>query len=333
MRLRGSPVRLLAFVLALLVIGPASTALGDPPAFRAGIARITVAADVPFDVLVWYPTPAEEVPWQVGPFPIPASRDAPVAPGTFPIVLLSHGGGDTGGTPLVLRELSVSLARHGFVVVAPFHGNRPRSLAVRPVQIDRALEDVLADPRFREHADPTRMGMVGFSLGGAVTLVRAGAVPDEAHLAAYCAAHIDDPMACGSGPGGGTSREPASTSAAPTVRSAPPRIRLKAIVLLDPLGAIFSRDSLVTVDMPVLLYRAEQSRLKAEGNALALAAALPRPPRQEVVPGGHFAFIDSCPESLRAELADACEDPPGVDRAAIHARVEAEVSAFFRDAL
>jgi hypothetical protein len=64
------------FVLAiiLLIACFGSTASSQTTAFRAGVTRITVAAEEPFDVLIWYPTRAEETSWQIGPFGIPATR-------------------------------------------------------------------------------------------------------------------------------------------------------------------------------------------------------------------------------------------------------------------
>lgn len=108
-------MRALFLAVTLLLIGPISTVLAEAEPFHAGVVRISVVTEVPFDVLVWYPTKAEEVPWQAGPFPIPASHNAAIASGHFPIVLLSHGGGVTGGTPLVLRELSAASRDRGLL--------------------------------------------------------------------------------------------------------------------------------------------------------------------------------------------------------------------------
>jgi predicted dienelactone hydrolase len=318
--------RALFLVLALLVAG-ASSAQADPQRFHAGIARIKVQDVVPFDAVVVYPTDAGEVPFQDGPFTIAASRDAPIATGApFPIVLFSHGGGGTikaGGSPLPYAALLTSLAREGFVVVAPFHPGSKQALEDRPRQIPKALNAMLADPRFATHADPNRLGMMGFSYGGAVALIVAGAIPDLAHLAAYCRDHTDDPKACDGVPTDG------SLANAVGKRS-PDALAMKALVLMEPWGALFDRNGLTSVDMPTLLYRAEGSDLKAEGNILALAAALPHPPRQETVPGGHFIFVDPCPPAQEAETPAACKDAPAVDRAAVHRRIEVEIGDFLR---
>ena len=166
-------MRSLILGLALAIAG-ISTALADPPSFRAGVTRMTVQDATPFDALIAYPTEAAEVSVEEGPFRFSASRDAPVAAGArFPVVLFSHGGRGP-GTPLVHRDLLLHLARQGFIVIAPFHPGTAQPFVDRPRQIHKALDSVLADPRFSEHADPDRIGMAGFSFGGAVTLIVAG---------------------------------------------------------------------------------------------------------------------------------------------------------------
>jgi predicted dienelactone hydrolase len=124
----------------VLLVPPFANALARADPFHAGISRLTVRASAPFDALVWYPTDAEETPWDSNGFQIPATHDAPIAQGPFPIVLLSHGGGRGGGNPLTLRELAAVLARQGFVVIAPFHGTS--RLLQRPFQIREALDEV-----------------------------------------------------------------------------------------------------------------------------------------------------------------------------------------------
>lgn len=323
-------IRALFLVLALLVAGASSAQAADPQRFHAGVTRLTVKDVVPFDALVAYPTDVAEVPFHDGPWIIAASRDAPIASGArFPIVLFSHGGGGTlkaGGSPLPYAALLTSLARKGFIVVAPFHPGSKNSLEDRPRNVHKALDALLADPRFATRADPNRLGMMGFSYGGAVALIAAGAAPGLAHLAAYCRGRADDPLACDGVPTDG------SLANAVGKRS-PDALAVKTLVLMEPWGALFDRNGLTSVDMPTLLYRAEGSALKAEGNILALAAALPHPPRQETVLGGHFVFVDPCPPALEADVPAMCRDAPAVDRAAVHRRIEVEIGDFLRRTL
>ncbi|WP_271576172.1 alpha/beta hydrolase family protein [Bradyrhizobium sp. CCBAU 11361] len=335
----------LAAVIALSLLAPLA---GSPsPAradgtYRAGVAQITVPdavsgvvglgdaqmPPVPFEVLVAYPTDVAEAPFEAGPFTIHASRNAPIAPAkTFPVLLFSHGNG-RGGTPRHDRDLITSLAREGFIVIAPFHsGTRP--LRDRPRQLHKALDQVLADQRFAAQADRSRLGIVGYSFGGAVALIAAGATPDFAHLVSYCRGRTDDPRACD-----GTDTNDTSHV---IFGQAADVLPVKALVLLEPFGAPFDREALTSLTMPVLLYRAEHSDLRPEGNIFALAAALPRPPRQESVPGGHLIFVNPCTPALMKEAPADCKviarDAAGVDGAAILRRVEADVADFLRSNL
>jgi predicted dienelactone hydrolase len=308
----------------VLAIAGISTALADPPPFRAGVTRITVQDTTPFDALIAYPTEATEVSVEEGPIRLLASRDAAVAAGArFPVVLFSHGGNGP-GTPLVHRDLLLHLAREGFIVIAPFHPGTAQPFVDRPRQIHKALDSVLADPRFSKHADPGRIGMAGFSFGGEVSLIVAGARVDLAHLSAYCQDHADDTRACdGIAIDGSWAKVPPS-------RKSDDALPLKTLVLLEPYGALFERTGLGSLDLPILIYSASQSDLRAEGNALAVARALPRPPQQAAVPGSHFVFVDPCSQILAARAPQACSDPPGTDRAAIHQRFKREISDFLR---
>jgi len=108
----------------------------------------------------------------------PAYRDAPAAPGTFPLVLLSHGG--LRSAPNSGAWLGEELADAGFMVVE-VNGPRPRSAdeAVdeiwrRPQDISHALDRILDDPGWSAVVDETRIAVAGYALGGTAALALAG---------------------------------------------------------------------------------------------------------------------------------------------------------------
>jgi predicted dienelactone hydrolase len=326
LRQRPTGLRLLVCGL-VLALGATSAAPAFAQSFRAGVTRITVQDAEPFDAVIVYPTDAAEGTVEAGGFKLAASRDASLASGRLlPLVLFSHGSGRGPGTPLVHRELLLHLARDGFIVVAPSHPGTRQPLVDRPRQIRMALATTLADPRFAPRADHARIGMMGFSFGGAVTLLAAGAMSNLAHLSAYCGAHRDDPRACEGIPTDG------SLAGIPARKSAD-ALALKALVLLEPFGALFDRAGLAALDMPILIYHALQTDLRLDGNALAIARALPRQPQSRAAPGGHFVFVDPCTPLQTTQAPQLCTDPPGVDRAAIHQRLRREVADFFRASL
>lgn len=333
MRIAAIGLLLLAFAAA------ANSADAADPAYRSGVTRITVSAAEPFDVMVWYPTQAAETPFQVGPYTVTAARDAPVADGgPFAATLLSHG---HLGSPLGHRELAQYLARSGFIVVAPTHigdsstpaSPRPQRqvLEDRPRQASAALDNVLADPRFAPFIDRARIGAVGFSAGGYTVLALAGARPSLAVALTYCRAHPDDEGSCG--PGQADAASNVAPGDLPALDVAPdPRIRV--IIAMDPLAILFDRAALAGVRVPVLLLRpADDGFMRSAGNALAVVTGLPVPPRQMVVPGRHFIFLDPCPAVIFQAAPLLCQDAPGIDRAAIHRQIEPQIAAFLRDSL
>jgi predicted dienelactone hydrolase len=107
-------------------------------------------------------------------------------------------------------------------------------------------------------------------------------------------------------------------------------LALKAIVLLDPYSILFQRAELTAVTMPVLIFRPDRSELPGEANAFALVTALPNKPQFQMIPGGHFIFTDVCVPELRAESREVCQDPPSVDRAAVHAVIDSKIVTFLR---
>lgn len=323
-------MRLLLLNMIVFVSCLGLPARAQPASFHAGIVRIAVPAEQPFDTFVWYPTQNDEIPWKAGPFTISARLKAEVATGPFPVIMLSHGGGSSCGSPLILGDLSAYLARNGFVVVAPIHCKTP--FVHRANQIASAFEAVVADPRLKSHIASDRLGMLGFSLGTAVTLELAGGIPNFQHLAMYCSTHPTDVMSCNAGPGHATDAASSVQNDNASNVALLRRLPLKALVLLDPFGVAFQRDGLSAVSMPVLLFRPEQSMLGDE-NTRTLTADLPHPPQVQHVPGGHFVFTDACSAALKTDAPEICEDPPGVDRAAVHSGVEAQTAKFLHDSL
>lgn len=312
---------LMAFVLA-------SAAQVNAGEYQAGFMHATAQGEIPFDVLIAYPTVTQEKSVDEGGFTLKASKDSPVAPNArFPIVLFAHGNGRRAGTPVPHHGLILELARHGFVVVAPFFPGGERPFNNRPRQVQEALDAALSDARIGPRVDRDRMGMIGYSFGAALALMNAGAKLNLSHLAQYCTANkATDPRACGGIPTDG------SLSGLPS-RASKSILSLKALVLLEPFGAPFDQDDLATLNMPILIVNAVQSDLNAAGNAYALTAALPKAPKTLSVPGSHFVFIHPCPPAVRASNPVVCKDPPDVDRGAVAKQLRRQVVRFLRSSL
>ena len=165
--------------------------------------------------------------------------------------------------------------------------------------------------------------MAGFSAGGYTTLVMAGARPDLSLQVAHCKAHPDDAELCFAA---------AQTTLGITRPgwALPQDARVRAAVAMAPLSVMFDAKGLAGVTIPLRIYRrANDQLLQNRFNTDPLLRAFARPVEQGEVPGGHFVFLAPCSEALKAAAASICVDPPGVDRAAVHATLNAEIVAFF----
>jgi len=324
-------MRVLLSALLALMVSAAAIASEDAP-YHAGFMAMTVQGDPPFQTGVWYPTQSPETIWRAGIYDITAARDAPLAPGSFPLILLSHG---SGADEFHHRDWATRLARHGFIVAAIRHagdslndvGGRGSDIQLtgRPWQVEQTLDALLAEPRLEPAIDATRIGMVGYSAGGYTTMTMIGGRPDYALWGVHCKAHPEDDEMC---PADASWVPPRITK--PGWKLPPPDPRIKAAVVMAPAGILFDARGLSGVSAPLRLYRAAgDSHVRNEWNADTIAALLPAKPEVVTVPGDHFIFIAPCPAELASKFPESCTDAPGTDRAAIHAEIGAELVAFF----
>ena len=304
------------------------------PAWAAetvGFAMIAVPdADAgPIEVGLWYPA-ADAAPrlTPVGPFMQLVVPGGAVRAGAWPLVVVSHG---NGGAFFSHADTALALATAGFVVAAPTHPGdnfRDASRANDPGLRTRQLAAVVAHLAERwepGRVDQGRIAAFGFSSGGFTVLAAAGARPDWDRLAPHCAAHpaFYDCRLLGHAP----------AAATPRLITEP---RLRALVVAAPaLGFTFGPGSLDGVRVPVQLWQAgEDAILPAPHYVEPVRAALPRPPEfHRVDQAGHFDFMAPCSERLSQAAPAICAGAPGFDRAAFHARFNAEVARFLSDAL
>ena len=185
-------------LLALATFVIAHAANADSPD-TIGVRRLSVLAPergVRLNVSVWYPAGAGGTAVTVGDNAVfqgtPARQDAPVADGSFPLVLLSHGG--LRSAPDSGAWIASRLAAQGFVVAAP-HPPRlegasardaPKELWLRPADLSATLTAVASDPTLRSRLDAEAIGALGFQLGGTAALALVGARMDGRRYARSC---------------------------------------------------------------------------------------------------------------------------------------------------
>jgi predicted dienelactone hydrolase len=286
-------------------------------------------------VMLWYPTVAAATDSAFGPFTMNVAREAAVVPGRHGLAVLSHG---SGGSFYNHRNIAIALARRGYVVAAPLHprdNSRDHSgvgsfdvWAGRPRQVSVAIDAVLADPGLVPVVDPRRIGVVGHSAGAYTVLALLGAQAEMAELMRHCAPPpADDVAFCTFG--GATSRRNSEAPAPPLPPAGDPRIG--AAVAMAPVGALFTSAALGGIRGALRIYHAEQEELLTERHHAGKVrdALAGRAEYVSLANAGHFSFLAPFPPALAALVGIAAQDPPGLDRAVLQARLEQEIVAFF----
>lgn len=317
-------------VAGLIALASAPALAANGVAFR-DVHETTTGTTMP--AVVIYPATGPATSTELGPYQVAATPGLPVAAGRHPLVLISHG---HGGSALGHHDLATALADAGFIVAAIEHAGdshrdqsgfgTERVLLGRAWRVSAMLNMLLADPQLGPHIDAGRIGVAGFSAGGYTSLLLLGATPDFSRRAAYCVAQPADAEVCVEVPAV-IERLPASR---PTADA-----RIRAGFVMAPFAIFFDEASLKQVNAPVFLYGAmADAVLLPDYNVLPVRDALPRLHTfRGIVGAGHYVFLAPCNPGMTDALPVLCKDPPNIDRAALHAQINADAVAFFRQTL
>lgn len=322
------------FALAMLAFaGAANAAVGEThrTTTTPTAAQRNADGSPTLAITVWYPasTNASEQALTIGPPGQPlfitgsAALDAAIAPGRFPVVLLSHG---FGGTARMMGWFGTALARAGYVVVAVDHPGSNGRDAITPngaawwweraEDLKQAWKTVQADPVLAPHLDTQRLGVAGFSAGGFAALLASGARVDVRHFVAFCKAHPNDGVCAPQleapelaarrademfvGPSGkALLEESARDHSLPGVRA--------AFVMAPALVQALAPDSLGRVKVPVsIVVGTADTVAPAATNADTAAKAIPDARIQHVDGVTHYDFLGDCQAAGRA-VVPQCE--------------------------
>ncbi len=331
--------------LLLLATLAASSICHAEAADRIGIRNLAVPAPergASLEVTLWYPAVAGGTPALVGDSPVfagtPADRDAPIANGPFPIILLSHGG--LRAAPGLEGWIAARLAAEGFLVAVP---ERPhpgsqkasdaiREIWLRPADLSATLTALERDPALADKIDAQEVGVLGFLLGGSSALALAGARRDAPAYARSCDGGAGPDCAWFAKSGVDLHRIDIAEMERPLLDP-----RIKAAIAVDPeLTATFTGPSLAGIAIPVhLINLGRPDTMPAALNAADLAERIPHARYERVQDATHFDSFSLCkPEGL-AILRDDGDDPAlcedGMERrAAIHDRLAAMIAAVFK---
>ncbi len=266
--------------------------------------------------------------------PVEINREAEIAPGEFPVVLLAHGG--MRSAFIHTAWVASALAQRGFIVVVP----KPPSgrelqpdhavneLFLRPADLSLALTALENIDSLKGSVDTDDVSGVGFFLGGTSMLALAGARLDPEGYRQSCSTvgvNIDCRWLQRAGidlttlPDSVFNREVADA-------------RISNLVVVNPeLTAVLEPRSLEGVNVPVKLidlgsnrssplFPAEQLGHLPGYSTLAIESATAYSAFSECTPVGQ--------EVLQAEgEGELCEEPGGRSRAEIHQQLIDEIVA------
>lgn len=325
-------------VTTFLLVALLLTTLQQARATEVGFQEIAIpnGDEAPLSAGVWYPTDAGASPRPIGPATQTVALNAPVAGQDLPLIVISHGsGGWYGGH----YDTALALARAGFVVAAVTHRgdsfddrSRTVQLWLRPAQLKRLTDYMIASWPGHASIDESRIGVFGFSAGGFTALVAAGGVPDLSLIGPYCVTHpATDTCAVVRGDPGLVDR---SATLPPSVWVHDTRIRA-AVVAAPGVGFAFGRQGLANIHIPVQLWSAQYDHvLPAPNYADAVRAALPTAPDFHVVENAdHYDFLPACSTALAHRIPELCTSRPGFDRVGFHAEMNRDVVDFFERTL
>ncbi|MCB5189058.1 alpha/beta hydrolase [Methylobacillus caricis] len=273
-------------------------------------------AGISFPVLVMYPTQQSPVSTAFGPYLMDVSPDSPVAQGSYPLVIVSHG---SGGSHLLYRSITMHLARNGYVVAMLEHAGNNRldnqfkglieNLQYRPRHVKLTIDAILAEPGFNRHVQHENMAVIGHSMGGYTALAIAGGQPwyppeqlqhEQLHTAQRVEVEHD--------------------------------ARVRVLVLLAPATAWYMPEgSLKRVGVPILMLTAEHDPYTPRWHAdivLNGVADANKVTFREVKNAGHFSFLSPFPAKIKNGGSLPTADPDGFDREKFHDQLKMEVLVY-----
>lgn len=312
--------QVLLFVCLLISTDKMLTAQSDKTSemtYFAGVSSLMIEdkeLGISFPLFLFYPTTSEPEQLVLEGVNVQAANDAPVAEGTHPLVLISHG---TGGFNLGYRTIAEYLAEHGFIVALPEHyknnrndnslENTDENLTIRPRHISLSVDALLIDPRLSHHIEPEHYALIGHSMGGYTALAVAGGTPWNFN------------------------RERLDISS---------DSRVKTLILLAPATEWFSPSgSLKEINLPILMLTAEHDKPLPAGWHQRTANIVLSQIDENLIEfrvvenSGHFSFLSPFPESRRSPDFLPSTDPEGFNREEFHTELNQEILSFLSDVM
>jgi predicted dienelactone hydrolase len=301
----------------------------------------------PLAVDVWYPSDAKAPEALVGDNRIftgaTVKPDATINPGRYPLILLSHG---SGSRAQGMAWIAASLAEKGFIVVGPDHpgttsGDSTPIATPRIWERTQDLSNIITwmtgDARWQASVDPTKIGVLGFSLGGSTALELIGARADLNAYADYCDRYTMM-MDC-QWFAGGFGFVNGKRVASPVVKlremdksrfeqsNLDPRVT--SAVTVDPgLATSFKAESLKAIKTKTTIINlGSPGNLPAAVDAIKLSGEIPGAEYHQIPGSNHFSFLPVCKPGAQEMLSEVGDVDPICDGKGLRDRAEVHQDA------
>lgn len=287
------------------------------------------------DINLWYPASRPTRELNFSPWIINAAPGGAPAPGTFPLIILSH---STAGTRFTYHDTATWLASQGFIVAAPTH---PRDsmdnmddlftwdqLTGRMENIISTMDVILKDRDISKSIAKDRIGLLGYGAGGTAALFLGGAEPDCSHWSRWCVKSDDETPYCSPRVREGIDK---MCKFFPVEKLLADR-RIKAIVVVAPAyGMLFGPNSFGKFNSPSLIVATGKDTFnKMEQGSAHLAKFLgDKAHFLELAKADTGAMMAPCPPALAHELPELCLSVREEERNRIHRIFNSAVKDFF----
>lgn len=283
---------------------------------------------------IWYPIeqtiPAQQVEglW----VRCPEARNAPLKPGKYPLIVMSHG---NGGDRMNNAWLAEILAANGYIVASvDHHGNTWNNKIAecfikiweRPKDVSFIVDQLLQDEQFGPSIHPQKIGFIGYSLGGQTGIWIAGGKIGKLGKPDIQTIPLDQlPESINEDLINSIDFSPATESYRDP--------RISAVFVMAPaLGYLFDMGSLQSISVPVHIVASEGDKTTPIENSAKLLASKIKKAAFTLIPGSanHYVYLNEVTKAGKMLLDKRLAlDPPNVNRAQIHEEIGQSAVAFF----
>ncbi|QFT54833.1 Alpha/beta hydrolase family protein [Microbulbifer sp. THAF38] len=264
----------------------------------------------------------------------------------MPLILMSHG---TGGSALQMLWIAQRLVENGYLVLGVnHHGNtaiEPKKYAAgytlwweRTRDLSFSLNSILKDENWSQHIDPSKIGVVGFSLGGYTALSAIGGITDRSLFKDFCHSQKRD-FTCE-----GQAEFPNINEAFKKVENNPyikvslsehgssyKIDQISAAYILSPaVSQALTQESLMEISVPVsVAVGSLDSVAPSLTNAHRIASLISGAEYKEIEKASHYTFLSTCTPLGKKYLEGLCEDHKTLDRSQVHESLSLDILKFF----